>query len=252
MLLEEELGVLLLNRSAKGVSLTDAGKFLYQRAVDIIALVGRTKDEVKINNNTVYKTFRLGTISSSSIALLHKRINNFIKDNPDIRFEIYEGNTYELLDKLKNGIIEAALLRTPFNDDNLYCRYLQSEPLAAVGRQSFFDNDNKTISLGELSLQPLIFYRRLEGLLRSSFEKEGLDYTVFCLNDDARTSLLWARAGVGIALVPYSISGLFKELTVGEIDCAQTVTRLAAVYQKSADTSIIAKKFVNWFGKDMG
>lgn len=250
MMLERELGVTLLNRSTKGVSLTDEGKFLYQRAVDIVALIGRTKDEVQVGRNNMFKTLRLGTISSSAAVLLQHRIKAFIKENPNVRFEIYEGNTYELLDKLKNGIIEAAILRTPFNSDNLHCSYLESEPLAAVARPEFFNNNSKTIRLSELSLKPLIFYRRLEGLLRSSFEREELDYTVFCLNDDARTSLLWARAGLGIALVPYSISGLFKELTVKIIDCEHTVTRLAAVYQKNTDVSSVAKRFVDMFEKD--
>ena len=51
---------------------------------------------------------------------------------------------------------------------------------------------------------PLIIYRRFEKILLGEFQELGFEPNIFCINDDARTTILWARAGLGIGIVPKS------------------------------------------------
>ena len=98
MLLEEELGVLLLERGARKAHLTDAGRILYERAQNILTLTSTAKQEMLALGAGRRGTLRLGTISSSGAVLLGGRVRAFHDQYPDVRFEIQEGNTFELID----------------------------------------------------------------------------------------------------------------------------------------------------------
>ena len=132
-LLEEELHLQLLQRGARGVQLTEAGKVLYKRAQGILELTERTQKELQAMAGGFAGTLHIGTVSSSGASLLDWRIPAFHEQYPQIGFAIHEGNTFELMEMLESGLIELAVVRTPFHDAQVDCRYLQQEPMIAAG-----------------------------------------------------------------------------------------------------------------------
>ena len=250
MLLEEELGVMLLKRGSIKAELTEEGTYLYGQAKNILSMMDTTAQELSHFHGGQNGVLRLGTISSSGYILTEQILKNFCREFPRIRFELNEGNTYELLEQLKNGIIECAILRTPFNSEGFECIYGPEEPLVAVGEPRFFHcGEDSSIALADLAGIPLIQYRRFDSMLSVAFQNAGIEPSIFCHNDDARTCLLWASAGLGVALVPETITNLplSKGLSIHRIDNADTMTRMAAVYKKSGYVSNIAKEFVSYF-----
>lgn len=257
MSLEEELGVTLLSRGSRKAEPTEAGRFLYSRAKTILSMMESAQSQLQGFQHAVGGVLKLGTISSSGHMLTGNFLQQFCRTYPNIHFELTEGNTYELLEQLKNGLIECAILRTPFNSEGFECCYGPEEPLVAAGAPRFFENlshdgtftENSPIQLTDLTGKPLIYYRRFESIISVAFQSTGMEPEVFCLNDDARTCLLWAAAGLGIALVPESISRLplTDKLACHPIRSDATMTRMAAVYKKSGYVSNIAMEFVAYF-----
>ncbi|MEY8352357.1 LysR family transcriptional regulator [Lachnospiraceae bacterium 54-53] len=251
MLLEEELGVKLFERGSRKTELTEAGAFLYSRARDILTMMSAVTEELLHFPSATRGVLKLGTISSSG-NLLQNFIKDFCGSHPNVRFEITEGNTYELLEKMKNGTVECAIVRTPFNGEGFECAYGQKEPLMAVGYPSYFTgiSANK-IQLTDLTGKPLIYYRRFDSIISLAFQNRGIEPNIFCRNDDARTCLQWAKTGLGIALVPESISKTEEHtgLALRQIDSEDTVTCMAAIYKKNGYVSDIARKFVAFFGE---
>ena len=148
-LLEDELGTKLLERGARKIKLTDAGKILYKRAKHIVEITNSTTKEIEEFRKGIQGTLRLGTISSSGTVLLSKRVIDFNKKYPNIKFEIHEGNTYELIEKINSGIIEVGIVRTPFNSQNLECLFLEFEPMIAVMSYDYnFKSDSDEIMFG--------------------------------------------------------------------------------------------------------
>ena len=142
-LLEDELGTKLLERGARKVNLTDSGKILYNRAKHIVEITKATVTEIEEFCDGTQGTLRLGTISSSGTALLSSRVIEFNQKYPNIKFEIHEGNTYEVLEMINSGIIEVGIVRTPFNSQNLECLLLDSEPMVAVMSSDYnFENQS--------------------------------------------------------------------------------------------------------------
>ncbi|AAK80349.1 DNA-binding transcriptional LysR family regulator [Clostridium acetobutylicum] len=246
--LETELGVKLVERGSRNIKLTDAGLMLYNRAKQILNLTQTTIDELNDFKNGTHGTLSIGTVSSSGWSLVNNILIKFHKKYPLINFEIHEGNTYELLEILKRGIIEFAIVRTPFNSYGLNCIYLPKEPMVAVMREDFNYSLSNTTKISELKDKPLIFYRRFEKLIYEACENSNFRPKVFCKNDDARTTLLWASAGFGIAIVPKSVVSLGNSnLIYKKIEDASLSTQLAAIWPKNNYISSSAKNFFEMF-----
>lgn len=248
--LENELGVKLVERGSRNIKLTDAGLMLYNRAKQILDLTETTIDELKDFKKGIQGTLSIGTVSSSGASLLTNRLATFHDKYSFINFEIHEGNTYELLEILNRGIIEIAIVRTPFNTADINHIYLSSEPMVAAMVENLNWDNNKTINIKALMDKPLIIYRRFEKLILEECHKLGFEPKVFCKNDDARTTLLWANAGLGIAIVPKSALKLIgsSNLLYKEIDNSSLCTQIAAIWMKNGYLSSAAKNFLSTFG----
>lgn len=238
-LLEEELHLPLIERSARGIALTEAGRVLYKRAQGILELSELTRKEMLAMASGFTGTLHIGTVSSSGASLLGWRIPAFHQKHPQIGFAIHEGNTFELMEMLESGLIELAIVRTPFHNDQLNCLYLSPEPMIAAGAASFFPAgmpSGQPISLELLGHAPVILYRRFEKILLSLCEQKGITPQVFCIADDARTTLMWAEAGLGVAVVPQSAYRIMPHhnMVYGELSEEDLHTRIAAVCKKDA------------------
>ena len=253
-LLEEELHLPLIERSARGIALTEAGRVLYKRAQGILELSELTRKEMLAMASGFTGTLHIGTVSSSGASLLGWRIPAFHQKYPQIGFAIHEGNTFELMEMLESGLIELAIVRTPFHNDQLNCLHLSPEPMIAAGAASFFPAgmpSGQPISLELLGHAPVILYRRFEKILLSLCEQKGITPQVFCIADDARTTLMWAEAGLGVAVVPQSAYRIMPHhnMVYGELSEEDLHTRIAAVCKKGCSLSWAAQQFLEIFAQ---
>ena len=253
-LLEEELNLQLVQRGPRCITLTDAGRLLYKRAQSILSLTWSAKKELLAMASGYSGTLHLGTVSSSGASLLDWRIPEFHRRFPQLSFAIHEGNTFELMEMLESGLIELAIVRTPFHNDQLNCLYLSPEPMIAAGAASFFPAgmpSGQPISLELLGHAPVILYRRFEKILLSLCEQKGITPQVFCIADDARTTLMWAEAGLGVAVVPQSAYRIMPHhnMVYGELSEEDLHTRIAAVCKKGCSLSWAAQQFLEIFAQ---
>lgn len=204
-LLEDELKAKLFIRGARNITLTDAGNLLYTKAKSMIAISEQIPNDIshlKSGNLTI----RIGVVSSLSGFFLKNIVPNFKKTYPNYVFDIYETDTYRLIDDMFHNVINIALVRTPFQESGLTSIFLKEEPMVAVGNKVFFKGyENKEIDLSFLNKVPLIIYRRWKDIIIKQLSAKGIDPSLACVNDDARTTISWAEMGYGIAIVPLSI-----------------------------------------------
>lgn len=249
-LLEQELGTVLLERGSRRVTLTDSGRLLYKHACQIVTLADIAKKELENLGNGTRGILRLGTISSSGTALLNSRMLKYHRENPDVVFEIHEGNTFEMLDLLHHNVIELAMVRTPDTVENMECIYLQQEPMVAVAEPEYFTGCSQDkLTVRDLGGKPLIYYRRYEFIISSLFKEKKEELYTLCKNDDARTTLLWAKAGLGIALVPQSAAEMIfgENLQVRVLDEPKLYTKLGIMFRRDIQLSPAAERFIQTF-----
>ncbi len=253
-LLEKELGVTLLERGPRNIRLTGAGELLQRRAAQILEMAASTKSELMDYGRNMSGVLSIGTISSSGGIVPNPRMLEFTRSYPDIRFEIREGNTFSVMEMLEKGIIDIGVVRTPFHRPAGVCsRIAPREPMLAVMTDPDACAPGKGFaSLAELAGKPLIIYRRFETLLVDTFAQAGLEPFFCCKNDDARTTLLWARAGLGIGIVPESalLTAETTGLTHKVIRCEELRTSLAVIWMKNRYLSSLGRKFIEFFAQE--
>lgn len=249
-LLEEELGTLLFERRARQIRLTEAGTVLYQYAQEILDLESVAREEIGNIRAGKKGSLGIGLISSCDSAELYRGFHRFHETFPDMAFKVYEGNTYELLENLEKERIELAVVRTPFQGRDLETVTLKTDFMMAVGKSGTFQGGKSECFLREFAGKPLILYRRWEKIIRSIFEKEDLVPKVLCVNDDARTSLQWAAAGFGTAIVPASILNWKSGLETRKLLDQELVSDLVLVRQKKRRLSEGAARLYQIFQEE--
>ena len=130
--MERELGVRLVVRGPRSVELTEAGKLLYRRCREVLELTGAMEREVESFGSGGSGVVSLGLVSSSGASVPSDAMAPFVDDYPNVRFDVHEGNTFEVIDMLNRGIVELGFVRTPFERGQLSCRYGAPVPMAAV------------------------------------------------------------------------------------------------------------------------
>lgn len=108
--LEEELGVILLDRSKKPVLPTEAGKQVIAQVREAVGAFRRVKETVNEMRGEVTGLLRLGVIPTIAPYLVHKFIPGFTKKYPKAEVRIREMVTEDIIKALKRDMLDAAIL----------------------------------------------------------------------------------------------------------------------------------------------
>lgn len=247
--LEKEVGATLFNRTAYGIELTDAGKRFQKYAEQIVNLSQMAKEEVGKEEAGEVGTIRLGLISSSGDIVPTDEFSQLAIFYPNLNFEIRENNTFGVVEDMKKDFIDMGIVRTPFNMKGLKNIELNTDRMVAVFDKKNYHLDKDTLQIEDLRNQPLILYRRFEAIFNESFSHQGIVpfYAVKC--DDARTAILWADQGMGIALVPESIARAYAKNKFAVIDHSSWITHLKLIWRKDKTITPIMKRVIDMFTK---
>lgn len=111
--LEEELGKQLFIRSNKGVSLTDEGMLLRDRAAEIVQLMKKTEDEISLSQGPIAGDVYIGAGESDVNRLIGRAASQLQKSYPGICYHIASGNAVFVLEQLDRGLIDFGLVYGP-------------------------------------------------------------------------------------------------------------------------------------------
>ncbi|AIY80603.1 bacterial regulatory helix-turn-helix, lysR family protein [Clostridium botulinum 202F] len=260
-LLEEELGVILFNRTSRNLELTDAGILLQNKSSQLLELYKSTVNEMKNFNNGIEGTLGIGTVCSSGINVLPQKIKEFCKHYPKIDYEIYEGNSFKIMELLNNGLIDVGFVREPFNL-SLYNSFVIKDNLknnlndyfVVMAKSKFYNSmESNTILINELKDKPLIINRRYDDVIKIACNKAGFEPHIICKNDDIITSLSWAEAGIGISILPLTASNILPNvnLKIKKIIEPSIESYLRLIWTKNKPLSNISRNFIKMFDKNI-
>jgi LysR family hydrogen peroxide-inducible transcriptional activator len=126
--LEEELGVVIFDRSKSPVLTTSEGERIIDQARVIIREERRLLDLVQQSKDELAGEFRLAVIPTLSTYILPLFLQAFVDKYPGLNLVIEESKTEEIVEMLAKDELDAGLLVTPLNDDTLIERVLFYEP----------------------------------------------------------------------------------------------------------------------------
>lgn len=203
--LEEELGVTLIERAPRNIMLTAAGQDAVQRARRIVADVEEMKESARRSRDPESGTLRLGVFPTLGPYLLPHIIPGLRERFPQLELLLVEEKSDVLLQRLRDGKLDAALLALPLHDEQLQAQFLFDEPfLLAVPAQHPLAR-KKTLRIDALNEETLLLLEdghclRDQALdvcrLSGAQEKSGFRAT------SLETLRQMVASGVGVTLLP--------------------------------------------------
>jgi LysR family hydrogen peroxide-inducible transcriptional activator len=131
--LEDELGVIIFDRKANPILTTDIGRNIIAEAELIIKHSQRIADMANQQKDVVKGQIRIGIIPTIANSFLPKVLKPLVENFPELEIELVELTTANSIEQLKNGKIDAAIISTPINIDDIQENILYYEALMVYG-----------------------------------------------------------------------------------------------------------------------
>ena len=130
--LEDELGVTIFERGGTEISVTPLGAQIVAQAERVLEQTASIKEIAKQNKAPLAGQFRLGIIYTIAPYLLPQLVKNMIERVPQMPLVLQENFTVRLIELLRQGELDAAIMALPFPDHGLMVQPLYDEPFVVA------------------------------------------------------------------------------------------------------------------------
>lgn len=207
--LEEELDILIFDRSKKPIETTEVGKKIINQARAVVTEAERIKDIISQYKGYIGGDFKLGIIPTIAPTLLPMFLGLFVKKYPKVELIIEELTTQDIIKGILEGSLDAGILATPLEQPNIVERPLFNEPFVAYIPKNHRLGTQKRIHTSDLKTDDILMLEdghcfrnnvlnicknNATGSLKEPFEiKSGSFETLIRLSNE----------GLGMTLLPY-------------------------------------------------
>lgn len=214
---EAELGLQLIRRGTRPVQLTEAGRVLFEQAVQILERTDELRLMADRLRQAQSRRFSIGFVGSSLYGDLPALIRRFRAARPKVEVSLLEMTTLEQLAALKEGRIDAGFGRILFEDAAIQRHLLRNEPLVAAlsGGHRILATPGP-LALADLARETLIIYPSAPrpsyaDQVLSIFRGRGLKPAAVHEVRELQTALGLVAAETGVCLVPVSVTRLRRD-----------------------------------------
>ncbi len=205
---EEELEIQIFDRTKKPIQLTEIGQKIVNQSKNIVNEADRIQDIVDQQKGFIGGEFRLGIIPTIMPTLLPMFLNNFIKKYPKVKLIIEELHTQDIIFKLNNGHLDAAIAATPLEEEKIKEVVLFYEPFVAYIPENHNNFSKKEIEISDLNLDEILLLQDghcfRDSILNLCKNNNNLENNHFQLESGSFETLIkLADEGLGTTLLPY-------------------------------------------------
>jgi LysR family hydrogen peroxide-inducible transcriptional activator len=154
--IENELGVLIFERNRMGISLTSVGEKIVNQAQIVLEEVDKIKAISVVERNTQQVEVKIGLIYSIAPYLLPSIIPLVKNSSPEIILEAEEDITTNLVKKLDEGSIDAAIIALPFHAPGFEIQPLYDEPFKVLIPTKHPWNNKQKINAKDLKNEKIL------------------------------------------------------------------------------------------------
>ncbi|MEU2931092.1 LysR substrate-binding domain-containing protein [Streptomyces sp. NPDC007251] len=146
--LEDELGVVLFERTPKGVALTAAGRVLYDETGTLLAQAERIRS--RVTDAAEAATLTVGTLADAAEHVGGRLIPLFRARHPHVNVTIHETDLGDPTAGLRAGLVDVAMTRTPFDATGISTHVLRSVSVGAIMRVNDPLAERTSVSVADL------------------------------------------------------------------------------------------------------
>ncbi|MCB0414960.1 MAG: LysR family transcriptional regulator, partial [Bdellovibrionales bacterium] len=208
--LEEEIGVNLLERGVRKVKATLQGQLLYDYAKKILHLTQQAEVAIQTMSQEISGDLKVGTENSIGMFLVSPIIGLFLKHNTKLNIKLSYGQPENILEKMRSGEIDMAILPELKGDDTHIAdtfdsKFLMKDEMWFVG--SGKDTSlPKIIPFSEFNSRPVIYYSDMypdfKDLLEEKLGENQVEFFPVFESDNVGTLKRVIESGLGWGFLP--------------------------------------------------
>jgi len=214
--LERELGTPLLSRDRRRVQLTPAGGAFLREARLTLGLAERARRIAQAADRGEVGRLRVGFVEAATYAGILPDVLGFFRMHlPEIGIELFELSSWQQTEALRERRIELGIMHSPPPDASqwLQLERVVRDPMVAALPRGHRLAARSRVDLRALATEPFLLFRRTHGpglydRIIAACQTAGFSPTVAQEAGQIQTLIGLVAAGVGVALVPGSISQL--------------------------------------------
>src|SRR5580704_5187793 len=203
--LEDELGARLFDRLGRSVRLTELGKAFLPRANSVLRELEAAKGDVVERKDSVGGPVAVGVIPTVAPYLLPPLLESFTRKFPESHLTVVEEITPVLLERLRTGTIDVAVLALPVRGHEFEATEILTEPLFAALPRKHALAQRRTIALRDLRKDPFLLLRDghcFRDTAVAACDRARLNPQVVFESGQFSSLLSLVGAGMGVSIVP--------------------------------------------------
>nr|MBQ6241843.1 LysR family transcriptional regulator [Lachnospiraceae bacterium] len=247
--LEEELGTELFVRGKRRLKLTDAGQLLYQHAKDILKLSEKASAEITSLSRGMTGTVTVGLVEGMAPDIAAEWFVGFLAEHPGVRFRILDGNSDDLIEKMRGGLIGLAVITAPYDQQLLNSFQVGQEKMVALMNRSHpLASGKEYLEVADLVREPLIVPSRKAHIetIRHWFREIGEGPDIVCEMDNYLDAAALAGRGIGISIFPQTAYIMNDSLISREIAGPDTTVEYLFVWRKEHQLPTVEESFIDY------
>ena len=139
--IERTYGAKMINRGSRSIELTEAGRIFYNKAREMCRIEESIRTSISCQQTGYREQLKISIPAGNSIHYIHQLFEKFVKNNPDINYDVYEIPSDFVVPNVLNGITEIGLIRAsipqygsltsfPYEKDDIVAVIPEGHPLA--------------------------------------------------------------------------------------------------------------------------
>jgi len=221
---EDELGILIFDRSKQPVTPTEIGTKIIEQVRKIIAEESRIKEIIQTESGMLKGVFRLGIIPTIAPFLLPLFLETFIKNYNSIELIVEELQTDQIINGIRKDEIDAGILATPLNYSDITERPIYYEPFYGYVSKGHRLFKSDKINVNDLKLDDVWLlqeghcFRDQVIQICSSLESKNRDEKLSLYFEGAslETLMRLVENNFGMTLIPYLLARELKSTRRGK------------------------------------
>jgi len=222
LLLEEELREPLFLRLGRKVRLTGAGEALVQLSRRVLTDVRETTTAIVEHQKTLTGTIHLAGGMTVCLHVFPSLLKEYRRQHPDVEVKLTTGGTPQLLERLRAGVVDVALLTLPVEGADLKQVPVMREELLIVMHPSNPLAKHRRLATRDLAGQPFVLFERGSSTRRvvdDMFAREQLHPRIVMETENVEILKALVMIGMGMTIIPYQ--AVAREVRAGHLRWAR-------------------------------
>ncbi|TGA96373.1 LysR family transcriptional regulator [Sporolactobacillus shoreae] len=248
--IEDELGMILLDRSGKEVELTDAGRIVFEQSRKIVRSFDHLSDELTDLTNARRGKLTVGLPPMIGVHFFPTILGKLRVDYPGIDLHIVEYGAKKVADCVSEGSLEIGVTVGPFDRRTMDSFVFYNDPLCLAVHESSLLASKKSARIQDLRAESFILFPEefaLRGMITKSCEHAGFQPRIVFESSQWDFMIKLVSEGFGITLLPMSIvkKAKVQSVTLIPLKDESLSWRLSMVWKKNHYLSFAARTWIS-------